>query len=53
MTSPRLSIRFATTSDGVCKLVPGAGFLVADQGETALRGFEDPARPNGVHWADE
>ncbi|MCJ7509335.1 MAG: adenylate/guanylate cyclase domain-containing protein, partial [Dehalococcoidia bacterium] len=39
-------------SDVVRQLVAGKGFLFADQGETALRGFEDPARLYEVHWRE-
>jgi len=37
-------------SDVVRQLVAGKGFLFADRGETALRGFEDPVRLYEVHW---
>jgi adenylate cyclase len=40
-------------SDVVRQLVAGKGFLFADRGETALRGFEDPVRLYEVHWRDE
>jgi len=29
------------------------GFLFADRGEVALRGFEDPVRPYEVRWREE
>ena len=37
-------------SDVVRQLVAGKGFLFADRGEVALRGFEDPARLYEVQW---
>ena len=37
----------------VRQLVTGKGFLFADRGETALRGFEDPVRLYEVLWRDE
>ncbi len=37
-------------SDVVKGLVAGKGFLFADRGETALRGFEDPVRLYQVRW---
>ena len=37
-------------SDTVRGLVAGKGFLFADRGETALRGFEDPVRLYEVRW---
>lgn len=40
-------------SDVVRQLVAGKGFLFADRGETALRGFEDPVRLYEVRWRDE
>jgi class 3 adenylate cyclase len=39
-------------SDVVRQLVAGKGFLFADRGETALRGFEDPVRLYEVRWRD-
>ena len=39
-------------SNVVRELVAGKGFLFADQGETALRGFEDPVRLYEVRWAE-
>jgi class 3 adenylate cyclase len=39
-------------SNVVRELVAGKGFLFADQGETALRGFEDPVRVFQVHWQE-
>ncbi len=39
-------------SNVVRELVAGKGFLFADMGETALRGFEDPMRIYEVRWAE-
>ena len=39
-------------SDVVRQLVAGKGFLFADRGETALRGFEDPVRLFEVRWQE-
>jgi len=39
-------------SNVVRELVAGKGFLFADRGETALRGFEDPVRLFEVRWAE-
>ena len=39
-------------SNVVRELVAGKGFLFAEQGETALRGFEDPVRLFEVRWAE-
>ena len=40
-------------SDVVRQLVAGKGFLFADRGEVALRGFEDPVRLYEVRWGEE
>jgi class 3 adenylate cyclase len=40
------------TSNVVRELVAGKGFLFSDQGETELRGFEDPVRLYEVRWAE-
>jgi len=40
-------------SDVVRQLVAGKGFLFADRGEVALRGFEDPVRLYDVRWREE
>jgi len=40
-------------SDVVRQLVAGKGFLFADRGEMALRGFEDPVRLYQVRWGEE
>ena len=40
-------------SDVVRQLVSGKGFLFADRGEVALRGFEDPVRLYEVRWREE
>ena len=37
----------------VRELAAGKGFLFADQGETALRGFEDPVRLFEVRWRED
>ena len=39
--------------EGVRQIVAGKGFLLADRGETALRGFEDPVRLYEVRWREE
>jgi class 3 adenylate cyclase/pimeloyl-ACP methyl ester carboxylesterase len=39
-------------SDTVRGLLAGKGFLLADRGETALRGFEDPVRLFELRWED-
>jgi class 3 adenylate cyclase len=40
-------------SDVVRQLVAGKGFLFADRGGVALRGFEDPVRLYEVRWGEE
>ena len=35
------------------ELAAGKGFLFADRGEVALRGFEDPVRLYEVRWREE
>ena len=40
-------------SDVVRQLVAGKGFLFADRGETALRGFEDSVRLYEVRWRED
>jgi len=40
-------------SDVVRQLVAGKGFLFADRGEVALRGFEDPVRLYELRWEKE
>jgi class 3 adenylate cyclase len=37
-------------SNVVRELVAGKGFLFADRGDAALRGFEDPVRLYEVRW---
>jgi class 3 adenylate cyclase len=39
-------------ADVVRQLVAGKGFLFADRGQVALRGFEDPVRLYEVHWEE-
>ncbi len=39
-------------SDTLRGLVAGKGFLFADRGEVALRGFEDPVRLYEVRWRE-
>jgi class 3 adenylate cyclase len=39
--------------DVVRQLVAGKGFLFADQGEVAIRGFEDPVRLYEVRWRED
>ena len=41
------------TSDTVRQIVAGKGFLFADHGDVALRGFEDPVRLYEVRWREE
>jgi class 3 adenylate cyclase len=61
-TAVNLAARIAAQAAGgeilvanvVRELAAGKGFLFADRGETALRGFEDPVRLYQVRWqADE
>ncbi len=40
-------------SEVVRQLAAGKGFLFADLGETALRGFEDPVRLYEVRWRED
>jgi adenylate cyclase len=40
-------------SDVVRQLVAGKGFLFADRGAVALKGFEEPVRLYEVRWRDE
>jgi adenylate cyclase len=37
----------------VRELAAGKGFLLADLGEIALRGFEDPVRLYEVRWGED
>jgi class 3 adenylate cyclase/pimeloyl-ACP methyl ester carboxylesterase len=46
----RAEARQILVSDVVRQLVAGKGFLFADQGESELRGFEDPVRLFEVRW---
>jgi class 3 adenylate cyclase len=46
----RAEARQILVSDVVRQLVAGKGFLFADQGESDLRGFEDPVRLFEVRW---
>jgi class 3 adenylate cyclase len=39
-------------SDVVRQLVAGKGFMFADRGEHALKGFEDPVRVYEVRWGE-
>jgi class 3 adenylate cyclase len=56
-----LAARVAAKAEGgeilaslaVRELCAGKGFLFADQGEVALRGFEDPVRLFEVRWGEE
>ena len=60
-TAVNLAARIAAQAAGgqivvssvVRELAAGKGFLFADQGEVALRGFEDPVRLYEVRWGDE
>ena len=40
-------------ADVVRQLMAGKGFLFADRGEQALRGFEDPVRLYQVRWGED
>ncbi len=40
-------------SDVVRQLAAGKGFLFADRGEVALRGFEEPVRLFEVRWRED
>jgi class 3 adenylate cyclase len=46
----RADARQILVSDVVRQVVAGKGFLFADQGESDLRGFEDPVRLFEVRW---
>ncbi|HUF54808.1 MAG TPA: adenylate/guanylate cyclase domain-containing protein [Dehalococcoidia bacterium] len=60
-TSVILAARIAAQAKGgeilasnvVRELVAGRGFLFADRGERALRGFEDPVRVYEVSWRED
>ena len=57
-TAVILAARIAARADGdeilpstaVRELCAGKGFLFADRGDVAVRGFEDPVRLFEVHW---
>jgi class 3 adenylate cyclase len=57
-TAVNLAARIAAQAEGgeilvanvVRELAAGKGFLFADRGDTALRGFEDPVRLYQVRW---
>ena len=59
-TAVNLAARIAAKAEGgeilvanvVRELAAGKGFLFADRGETALRGFEDPVRLYEVRWVE-
>jgi class 3 adenylate cyclase len=59
-TAVNLAARIAAQAEGgeilvanvVRELAAGKGFLFADRGEVALRGFEDPVRLYEVRWQD-
>jgi adenylate cyclase len=59
-TSVILAARIAAQAQGgeilasnvVRELVAGRGFLFADRGERALRGFEDPVKVYEVSWQE-
>jgi class 3 adenylate cyclase len=56
-----LAARMAAKADGgeiltsvaVRELCTGKGFLFADRGEVALKGFEEPVRLYGVSWRED
>jgi len=60
-TAVNLAARIAAQAAGgeilvanvIRELAAGKGFLFADRGETALRGFEDPVRLFEVRWREE
>jgi class 3 adenylate cyclase len=60
-TAVNLAARIAAQAAGgeilvanvVRELAAGKGFLFADRGETALRGFEDPVRLYQVRWGEQ
>jgi class 3 adenylate cyclase len=60
-TAVNLAARIAAQAEGgeilvanvVRELAAGKGFLFADRGETALRGFEDPVRLFEVRWREQ
>ena len=49
----RAEPRQILVSNVVRELAAGKGFLFADQGETALRGFEEPVRLYEVRWRED
>ena len=59
-TAVNLAARIAARAEGgeilaanvVRELAAGKGFLFADRGEVALRGFEDPVRLYQAHWGE-
>jgi class 3 adenylate cyclase len=59
-TSVTMASRIASVAAGgeivasnvVRELVAGKGFLFADRGDSAMRGFEDPVRLYEVRWQD-
>jgi len=59
-TAVNLAARIAAQAAGgeilvanvVRELAAGKGFLFADRGDVALRGFEDPVRLYEVHWRE-
>ena len=60
-TAVNLAARIAAKAEGgeilvanvVRELAAGKGFLFADRGEVALRGFEDPVRLYQVRWGEQ
>ncbi len=60
-TAVNLAARIAAQAEGgeilvanvVRELAAGKGFLFADRGEFAVRGFEDPVRLYEVRWGEE
>jgi len=60
-TTVNMAARVCAKADGgqilapvvVRELVAGKGFLLADVGETELRGFEDPVRLYEVRWRED
>jgi len=60
-TAVNLAARIAAQAAGgeilvanvVRELAAGKGFLFADRGEVALRGFEDPVRLYQVRWGEQ
>ncbi len=44
------AIQYARGDDGVKQLLAGKDFEFVDQGEVALKGFDEPVRAWSVEW---